>query len=112
MAACGVPTWKAQAAFYSVRRRRRLVRRGSGRAVELVAASFVPLQAWILVQGFQLAHHLAAVAGADGDHQLLERFRTVVERSPQRAEPLAGIARRLRHRFLEPVAGAERPGEV
>src|SRR5262245_36452157 len=112
MAASAVPTWGGSSATsYSVRRR--LVRSsGGGRAVELVAADFIAPQARILVQGFQLAHHVAAVAGADGHHQLLERFRAVVERSPQRAEPLAGIAWRLRHRLLEPVAGSERPGQV
>src|SRR5215831_21397718 len=54
--------------------------------VDEVAPVLVAIQRNTGPQGFELAHDLAAIAASDSGHELLEMFRSVVERRPDRGE--------------------------
>src|SRR6195256_6775487 len=82
------------------------------RLPDQIAPFWVAVEIHLVAQGLECAHHLATIPTAHSRHQLLEEFRPVPQRRLDRGEAPALEARRLRNAGFQPVAGAERPGEV
>src|SRR5262249_3483582 len=86
--------------------------RGAGLACNEVAAFVVAIDRQRVAQGFEVPHDPAAVAAAHRTQQPREEFCPVLQRRPNRGEAPAGKARRRGNARLDPLAGAERPGEI